>query len=232
MILNEGLREHDLTDLVLPVISIDEYESKVQDDGIVVGFFVKNEDSANDLNRFIQKGVGDFLDTDVSPAPDEDGNYVVFVEYTRDFGFLDQLFNLLKTLDRLTDIYEWDAKIYDHDELVHVRKEILKKSLRFTTKEENKVSNEELGDFLSNSSADEVEVEEGVMTFRRSKLVEQFTVDYFGKDSILDSLQYTDRRSMEVKRLQMILGENWVVFEADRKICAGHPESDRVLILS
>ena len=78
--LNEGLRPDDLEDLVLPILSIDEYESKIEDDGIVVGFYTQYKDPANDLNRFIQKSAIDILDSEVSPAPTEDGYFIVFVE--------------------------------------------------------------------------------------------------------------------------------------------------------
>ena len=73
--LKEGMRENDLDDLVLPLITIDEYVSKIGDDKevIVVGFFVEDEDPANDLSRFIDRSVTNILDTDVSPVPNEEG---------------------------------------------------------------------------------------------------------------------------------------------------------------
>ena len=38
--LNEGLKELDLQDLVLPLVSVDEYESKIDEEAIVVAFFI------------------------------------------------------------------------------------------------------------------------------------------------------------------------------------------------
>ena len=63
----EGLKEGDLEELLIPMISIDEYESKLDDDSIVVAFYVRDRDPSYDLNRFIQKGASAILDTDVSP---------------------------------------------------------------------------------------------------------------------------------------------------------------------
>ena len=44
-----------------------------------------------DLSRFIERGYIDVIDTEVSPGPDEDGNYMVFVE-------IDKNKNTMKTL--------------------------------------------------------------------------------------------------------------------------------------
>src|ERR1700733_10450117 len=77
----EGMREGDLADLVLPMISVDEYSSKIDNDqAIVVGFYVHEEMAARDLNRFLQKSAVPLLGTDVSPAPDSHGYFMVFCE--------------------------------------------------------------------------------------------------------------------------------------------------------
>src|SRR6056297_3156277 len=78
----ESLFPGDLENLVSSTISIDEYESKIDPEAIVLAFFVKSEDPAYDLSRFIEFGPFSYiLDTEVSPAPDENGNYLVFVEF-------------------------------------------------------------------------------------------------------------------------------------------------------
>ena len=82
----EGLRESDLVDLVSPVVSIDAFEPKSGKgkNVVVVAFRVSDEEPAQDLASFIEKGVHDLLDTEVSPTVDEDGMYLVFVEIKRD----------------------------------------------------------------------------------------------------------------------------------------------------
>jgi hypothetical protein len=100
MDLFEGLREGDLEGLVLPHLSIDEFETKLDDDAIVVAFHVLDRDPANDLNRFIQKGAVALLDTDVSPAPNEDGYYVVFVELERNETFPERMMHILDSVAR------------------------------------------------------------------------------------------------------------------------------------
>ena len=65
--LDEGLRENDLDDLVLPTITIDDFEPKSGDDDevVVVTFRAKDDEPANDLASFIEKGSHDILDTEV-----------------------------------------------------------------------------------------------------------------------------------------------------------------------
>jgi hypothetical protein len=53
--LYEGMWSGDLADLVQPLVSIDEYASKIDPNAIAVGFYVQDKDAADDLNRFIQK---------------------------------------------------------------------------------------------------------------------------------------------------------------------------------
>src|SRR5690606_30290855 len=80
-LLKESLFPGDLKDLIKPVVSIDEFEPKIDPAAIVLAFYAREEDPAFDLSRFIEFGpINSVLDTEVSPAPDEDGFYLVFVE--------------------------------------------------------------------------------------------------------------------------------------------------------
>lgn len=115
----EGLQEHDLDDLVLPLVSIDEYEPKTGDDKdvIVVGWFVNDEKPARDLERFVEKGDYDVLDTETSPAPNPEGYYLVFAEFLRNDRFPDNLLSLLNSMANLTNIKQWQFKPLHDDEI-------------------------------------------------------------------------------------------------------------------
>ena len=80
--LEEGLRPGDLQHLILNKVSIDQFEPKSGDEKevLVMGLYSKDEEPAQDLARFIERGYIGVNDTEVSPGPDEDGNYMVFVE--------------------------------------------------------------------------------------------------------------------------------------------------------
>lgn len=107
----EELQPGDLIDLVKPVIEIDAYKSKIDDNNIVVAMFVREEDPAYDLSRFLEFSSNDVLDTEVSPAPDRMGNYVVFVEFTP-VNIAEKVHAMLKAAQHLTDIKRWTYKAY------------------------------------------------------------------------------------------------------------------------
>lgn len=126
MRISEGLREGDLVDLVLPMISVDEYESKLSDKAVVIAFYVGDEEPARDLNRFIQKSPIDLIDTDISPAPNPDGYYLVFVEMMADGEVAEKIVNLCGTISQLVSVKEWSASLYGKDDPIPLSVEGLK----------------------------------------------------------------------------------------------------------
>jgi len=119
--LTEGLMPGTLDHLILPMISIDEYESKIDDRRvIVVGFFVNDLDPADDLSMFIDKSSSDILDTEVSPSPTPDGYYMVFVEITRDSNFTKIVIEMLGQVENLCSITDWEMKCLGQNDLLPV----------------------------------------------------------------------------------------------------------------
>lgn len=107
--LNEGLTRHALQHLVLPMLSIDEYQSKISDKRvIVVAFFVKEENAAIDLSNFIDQSHYPVLDTEVSPSPTSNGFYLVFLELQRNEEFPENLMSIIKEIENLVEIKSWD----------------------------------------------------------------------------------------------------------------------------
>jgi len=109
--LNEGLRANDLAGMIEPVIMVDRHVPKLEaeEDAIVVAFQTRREESGHDLCDFIERGPFDVLDADVSPAPDENGNYYVFVELPRSHRSWAMLSKILDHTRRVTGIKrsEW-----------------------------------------------------------------------------------------------------------------------------
>jgi len=114
-----GLRHLELSGMVLPLISIDEFEPKMgsTEEVIVVSFFCKDELPAFDLDDFIDKSVVEFLDSEVSPNPNEDGLYLVFLEFKRQPNFWLKLFDLVKDIENVTDKINWKVQPYLVDQL-------------------------------------------------------------------------------------------------------------------
>jgi|TARA_B100001027_G_C16221397_1_gene309996 hypothetical protein len=112
----EGLRPGDLENLVLPEVTIDDFEPKSgsPENIVVVSFYVKDLEPANDLASFIERGAHDILDTEVSPAPDEDGNYVVFVEMHREDSLMDSFMKILEDIKKIVKIDNWNVEFYQN----------------------------------------------------------------------------------------------------------------------
>ena len=110
----EGLRPGDLEDLVLPEITVDDFEPKSgsPENVVVVSFYVKDLEPAQDLASFIERGSHNILDTEVSPAPDEDGNYLVFVEMHRDETLTASFMKILEDIKKVVSIDKWNVEFY------------------------------------------------------------------------------------------------------------------------
>ena len=79
------LQEGDLKDTILKTISIDEFQPKTGDekDVAVLGFSVVQSYPGTDLYNFINGSVVENRDVELSPNPNTDGYYMVFVEMDR-----------------------------------------------------------------------------------------------------------------------------------------------------
>ena len=113
-----SLKNNDLIGTILPIVSIDEFEPKAGDDTevIVVAFYLFDQEPAEDLNTFIQRGVIDSLDVEVSPNTDDDGRYLVFVEMSRDDTFPNKFQALLKDVENVSGPMQWKVKTYLSDD--------------------------------------------------------------------------------------------------------------------
>lgn len=112
--INEGVEYGDLQSLVSSDVSVAEFEPKTgsNNDVVVIGFYCKDEAPAEDIASFIEKSTVDILDTEVSPNPDENGFYLVFVEVTNE-NLMETVLELLDDVSRLTEIEEWSVDFYE-----------------------------------------------------------------------------------------------------------------------
>jgi hypothetical protein len=107
--ISEGLRKHDLINLVEPLFYVDMHRSKMGEDRdvCVLSFSVKDRLPAKDMMEFIETGYSFVLDADVSAGEDKNGGYTVFVELERKEKVHEQIKELVSGLKRLTGISEW-----------------------------------------------------------------------------------------------------------------------------
>ena len=112
--INEGVKYNELKSLVSSKITVADFEPKIGNvnDVTVVAFYVKDESPANDLARFIERGVIEILDTEVSPTADENGMYLVFVVIKNE-DLMRKVFEILADINGLVDIEEWIIDFYN-----------------------------------------------------------------------------------------------------------------------
>jgi hypothetical protein len=113
-----ALKEGDLKDVVLKKISIDEFEPKTGDakDVLVLGFQVTESNVGDDLYGFLNGSDVTIRDIEVSPNPNDDGFYMVFVEMDRNESVVESIKSLLRDTERLAGKLRWEAKTYLNDE--------------------------------------------------------------------------------------------------------------------
>ena len=112
------LKYNELQDLVLPKLSIDEFAPKTGDnnDVIVLGFYVKDKEPAKDLSKFIENGAYEILDVESSPASNDDGEFMVFVEVKRHEDFCELAEKIVDDLDNIMELDGWKYKSYYSDD--------------------------------------------------------------------------------------------------------------------
>lgn len=119
IVLNEGLRYHDMEGQITPLVSIDEYAAKMgSDDEIVtLAFIVKGEQASSDLVDWFERGYDWVLDAQVSDGEYSMGKYLVFVEMSRRIKVPERIIEMLTDLVTLTDIKvtDWTVKLNDEE---------------------------------------------------------------------------------------------------------------------
>lgn len=231
MNINEGLRSGDLDNLILNIISIDEYESKILDDAIVVGFKAVDKEPAEDLSKFIEHSGLELLDSDVSPGPDDDGNYYVFVEFMRNKAFVEKLDKIIQNINYVTNIDEWQIQIYHTNELHPYSKENIKHNVRLNSDEVN----EEIIEYIRDCYSDTVKLINEWVYFDNLKYK---LISFGDSDKLYNSLglyfkpvRLDETAQYNVKRLQRILGQHWSINQIDECLICKKAYSDKIIIL-
>lgn len=206
--LNEGLREGDLKGTIIPFISIDEYESKLSDNAIVIGFYALYQEPAKDLNRFIQKSSIDLLDTEVSPSPTPKGYYMVFVEMEKDKNFIKDFLTIISNLQSLTEIKDWTFSTLNKNNIqltaANLKKYVLDEKVK-----------EEIKEFFYNSFISKLVInEDNELILNNSKkyqILSYGTLDNMSKKYNMDNIKLDESAASKTISLEAILGEGWDV---------------------
>jgi hypothetical protein len=240
----EGLQEHDLDFVIMPLISVDEYESKIDDrKAIVVGFFVTEKDPAHDLAAFIEKGDVQVLDTDVSPAPTADGYYMVFVEMDRNPNFPKRLIKLLHEMRNLSNVEDWEFSplhskedenyTLSVEELVkHVNMDPNSIEVADEDEDEEDIKVESLDSFLQHGLFETFSFKDNVLSIVDGKKISSYRVHDFaeGVPSIPLVFDQSDDLLAESSKLQSMLGQVYAVYPTDQHLLI--TDDEQYLLLS
>lgn len=241
--ISEGLKENALDHLIIPLLTVDEYESKIDDKRvIVVGFFVFDKDPADDLASFIDKSSSKVLDTEVSPAPTPEGYYVVFVELLRNNEFPEILMNIIKEVENLCQRLEWQMQCPGCEEPIDVNEESLHENIildeRLIQDEPEEKSNKrkrkkkkkktakvaEDSSFWVNCNADKILFESSNITFIKNNLAFSYQLC---QDIPISSINLLE--SSKVNQLQSVLGPAYNVWQMRDVLVVEHNDSVKVL---
>ncbi len=230
--LEEGLRKDDLVHMMSNRVSVDEYESKIDDSAIVVGFFANSKDVANDVNRFLQKSYVDLLDTEVSAAPDQTGYYMVFVEMLMNNKTAENIAALCRELSSLTSIENWEFSVRGQDDTNLVALDDIQVELAEKVKEL-------VESWLPVDTTTEVSVYESYIELSGLNGALKFEIaDYGQMDSVVarnnineTPINFKKYISDSYKNVKNILGESWQVDCVGELMLAYHTENNKLLLI-
>ena len=253
-----GIKAGDLVDTILSKISIDEFEPKTgkSKDVTVVGFNVTEESAGQDLNNFLNSSIHDIRDVEVSPNPNKQGYFMVFVELDRNEKVFDNIMELVSDVKNVSGNLKWKASTHLTDEYYPLESEELKRYIitdpdNYLTKEEweeqvraedeRLAAEEEASDnsnsileFLKDSSLLEAGINDNKIVMRGSKDVAQLEVVNFGpaKDIMAEvGINESAIKPLDstLRKFNSMLGEMRAV-PIDEYIVIFHPSQDNVLV--
>lgn len=208
--LHEGLTENSLEFLIKSTLSVDEYESKISNNrAIVVGFFVLDEEPARDLSRFIDRSGYDVLDTEISPHPTEEGDFVCWVEFKRDEKFPEILCNLVKEVENLCKLTKWKFKCPKHSQKIPLSIENIKK---YCLLNPEKILNPIPDDLMEQDKFWKHANVQHVYTTQKTVIFENLGQKLFFRNKPYNKNLAIDPGNTQAMRLQNMLGPAYSVY--------------------
>ena len=247
--INENIRHGDLEEVVDSLISVDEFEPKTgkKEDVSVIGFHVTEEKVGADLKNFLQKSHFDFRDVEVTPNPNEDNMYMVFVEVDRKEGLLSELREYVLDLENVSGKINWKVKPLLSDDTYDLSDPILDEYVisdpdKYKTKEEfekdkETKKNESIQNFLiDNAIIQDAVLENNILTIKAHKNKVQLEFVQFGEGKVTleeagiseAAIDFEWDKSL-VKTLEGIRG-NLNIIPINKHIVFHSPATDQVLI--
>lgn len=216
--LNErALRQDILKDLIYPIISVDEYTSKIGEDNIVVAFQVlDNFDAAYDLSSFVEKSPVGVIDTEASETPNVDGRYIVFSEFERNGEFPEKLLLLLKTIENICPNPGWKLQLYRLNDPIDVDFDIITQKMEL-------VKPDTITEFFDQAGVSADILNE---TIRLNTLYGELHYQLGSgivSEGYVKGLLKNTKTELDNTRLGSILGEGYDVLRSGQQYIIGNP---------
>lgn len=237
---------HDiLSGTILPLISIDEFDPKsgVTNEIIVIGLYGVDREPVEDLNKFVQRGSIDVIDAEVSPNPDEDGRYLLFVEFERNEEFQQKFYDFITDIENVTGKQDWMIKPYLSEEPVSLHDENLFNYIivmpdEYQSKKEfikTKTTESVIMDFFEDSFLNNLYFSEGYAIFN-NKIAAK--VSGFGDEEDIIEKYKLDESAIrlfdvptEIHALWALLGEGYDVSFMSNNIVISQTRNNNILVL-
>lgn len=220
-----------LEDVILPKITIDNFmpKSGQTSEIVVLAFYATDKQPAEDLNYFLQRSALDLIDVEVSPNPDEDGNFLVFVEIARDDSAVEVLSLLVKEIEHVTGGLEWMVKPYLAKKWYSFDDPSFLKYFSPSTK-----VYEDVSEFLSKSTFSNIRIKNHTIIVENSihAIISEFgpSDKIKGIKGLFESKIDILDKPREVQALEGFLGESYGVVSTENKVIVYNDHGD-VLIL-
>jgi hypothetical protein len=246
-----SLQQKDLKGVVTNEISIDEFEPKTgeKENVAVFGFYVTEKQVGEDLANFLEKSTFDFRDVEVTPNPNPENLYMVFVEVDRNPGMIGMLREVAKDLLNITGEIDWKGKPLLSDESFDLKDPQLESNVKSTpedyvTKDEHEANMKQeketnIKDFvLDNTIATAVELTDSIITIKDGmKNKVKFEVISFGegKPTLEEAgltnlaIDYDFDRHL-IKTMENMRG-TLNILPINRNVVLHNPHTDQVLVV-
>lgn len=256
-----GLQTGDLRDTVISRVSIDEFEPKTGEVAqvVVVGFNVIEEAVGRDLYRFINTGSTPVLDVEVSPNPNPQDYFMVFVELDREKDLLKKIRKMVSDIENLTGKLTWTATTHLTDEYFPLDSQELETYVitdpkNYQTREEfeasqqqedsmmdvaqesqkKQIRDQDILEFLKLSDLQHAEISESMLKISGGPDSASLEIMGFGDaDEVMHDLEISESAieplNNHYRRFNAILGEMQAV-PIDNYVVIYHPAHKNVIV--
>jgi len=190
-----SLYKEDLKYTMFDIFEVDSYSSKMGDDSdiVTVSFSLKEKAPAEDLVKFLESGYDYILDADVSAGEQSDNTYKVFVEIERNRHIVDNIYEILEGVKKLSGVENFKFRYYKnfkHKEATVENLQTIPTSADDYESNKNIVAMENYKNFFADSFIDSIDMlqETIILKKRYTENLRFKFIDFGDKQDVFDRL--------------------------------------------